>query len=127
MFGRDVLGAAQVQQFGSVPHLLYITASADLLAISKGMKEYNSQLRNISATCWSSVLQRFSGSSRATPVGIVSSMQTAATSWVDAGGTGLQAVLDCSSDEYGVRTLIFGVRLIMSRSLSKQLQKFVLY
>ncbi|CAK9112711.1 unnamed protein product, partial [Durusdinium trenchii] len=90
-----------VQQFGSVPHLLYITASADLLAISKGMKEYNSQLRNISATCWSSVLQRFSGSSRATPVGIVSSMQTAATSWVDAGGTGLQAVLDCSSDEYG--------------------------
>jgi len=49
----------QVQQFGSIPQLLYLTASADLLQISKGMREHSSKLRQEAADFWTSVLHRF--------------------------------------------------------------------
>ena len=49
----------QVQQFGSIPQLLHLTASADLLQISKGMREHSAKLRREAADFWTSMLHRF--------------------------------------------------------------------
>ena len=48
----------EVQQFGSIPQLLQLTASVDLLKISEGMQEYSAELRRDAASFWSSVLHR---------------------------------------------------------------------
>lgn len=50
--------AFEVQQFGSIPELLQLAASVDLLKISEGMKEYSAELRRDAASFWSSVLHR---------------------------------------------------------------------
>lgn len=49
----------EVQQFGSIPHLLQLTASADLLEISREMRAHSAKLRKEAALFWNSMLHRF--------------------------------------------------------------------
>ncbi|CAL1167539.1 unnamed protein product [Cladocopium goreaui] len=102
-----------VQQFGSIPQLLYLTASADLLQISKGMREHSSKLRQEAADFWTSVLHRFEALRRtkteAESAPVLSSFMSSGHV-IGNGGSGgngheehsqLRAFLDCSAEEHG--------------------------
>eukprot|EP00434_Breviolum_minutum_P015549 symbB.v1.2.013692.t1/scaffold971.1/size148033/20 len=100
-----------VQQFGSIPELLQLTASVDLLKISEGMKEYSAELRRDAASFWSSVLHRvdaqLSGTSNVKSADKAfkrvqdSSSSTAEIEPFMSSSVGIQTVLDCSSQEFG--------------------------
>eukprot|EP00435_Cladocopium_sp_Y103_P011207 s4210_g2.t3 len=109
-----------VQQFGSIPQLLHLTASADLLQISKGMREHSAKLRREAADFWTSMLHRFEAlrtalrpevqtDFQAKPAPVLSSFKSSGDVICNGGNGGnenkgqgeLRAFLDCSAEEHG--------------------------